>query len=529
MKKKHLGGWPVRIKKSICRQLIVLVVGLTVLLMSTVMLVNTCLLERLFVQEQVRNLQHAYETLDQMIVTAGKMGIPVSRLFPDSFDSADPEHTGTPATRYLSSLSEISNINIVIVDNQTDRMFAFFGDREAQSQKLSEYIFGDRSHVSGKLLQKNQNYQIEWTVRNGSGSSYLESWGFFSDNTTSFIMSMPTASLREPVRFFNRFLLMIMAIASIAAAVLIYFLAHRVTRPIMELARLSEKMSRQDFSAHYTGDSEDEIGALGNAMNIMSKNLEQTIGELKTANNELKRDVETKTRLAERQQEFVANVSHELKTPIALIQGYAEGLKDGLCTDDAARDEYCGVILEEAKRMNTMVHSLMNLSAIEQGKDAPDYAAFALDEMTEAVVQRSEILIRQKNASVETDIPKGTYVWADAYKIEEVIVNYLNNALHHLGEPGMISLYTENAGGALIRFHVMNSGEPIPEADLDRIWEKFYKVDKAHTRAYGGSGLGLSIVKAIADAHHQRCGVKNTLSGVDFWIELEKVRPVRPV
>lgn len=280
-------------------------------------------------------------------------------------------------------------------------------------------------------------------------------------------------------------------------------------------------MSSLDFSARYEGASQDEIGVLGNSMNKMSENLEQAIGELKTANNELQSDIENKTKLAVRQQEFVANVSHELKTPIALIQGYAEGLQEGLAEDPATRDEYCGVIVDEAKRMNTMVRSLMTLSAIEQGKDLPDFALFDLSEVVQGIVTKSDILIRQQNAKVEVDVPEGTMVWADEFKIEEVITNYLNNALHHLKEPNAISIYTETLPER-VTLHVQNSGNPIPEEDLDRIWDKFFKVDKAHTRSYGGSGLGLSIVKAIADAHHQQCGVRNTRTGVDFWFTLDR-------
>ena len=171
--------------------------------------------------------------------------------------------------------------------------------------------------------------------------------------------------------------------------------------------------------------------------------------------------------------------------------------------------------------MNIMVHELMNLSSIEQGKDLPDFALFDISKVVHGVVTKSDILIRQKDAHVEIDIPEGTMVWADEFKIEEVITNYLNNALNHLQAPNNISLFSEKGANGTVSIHVSNTGKPIPEEDLQQIWEKFFKVDKAHTRSYGGSGLGLSIVKAIMESHHQKCGVKNTRTGVDFWFTLD--------
>ncbi|MBR1857015.1 MAG: HAMP domain-containing histidine kinase, partial [Oribacterium sp.] len=186
------------------------------------------------------------------------------------------------------------------------------------------------------------------------------------------------------------------------------------------------------------------------------------------------------------------------------------------------RTYYCGVIVDEAKRMNTLVHELMSLSSIEQGKDLPDFALFDISKVVNGVITKSEILIKQASAHVEVDIPDGTMVWADEFKVEQIITNYLNNALHHLKEPNNISIFSEKERDGTLSIHVSNTGNPIPEEDLAKIWEKFFKVDKAHTRSYGGSGLGLSIVKAIVDAHHQKCGAKNTRTGVDFWFTLER-------
>ncbi len=507
-------------QKSIKWRFTCIFATLIFLIMLTLILANTFLLERYYTRAKVKTLESAYQTLDSMIQTGREMNLDLNNLFPQNYNSADPS-TETPATRYVKNLSETNNVNIIILDTTTDQMFAAYGDPSFQSLKLSQHILGSHASGDGEILAISKNYTIERNTGKDSTSIYIDSWGYFSDNTTSFIMSMPVSSLKESTRFFNRFLLMIGIGAVLLGSTFVYIASRQISKPINELAKLSEKMSNLDFTARYTGSSQDEIGVLGSSMNQMSERLESSIGELKTANNELQSDIENKTRFAARQQEFVANVSHELKTPIALIQGYAEGLQEGLAEDPESRDYYCNVIQDEAKRMNRMVHDLMNLSSIEQGNDLPDFALFDISKVIHGVVEKSDILIRQQNVHVETDVPEHTMVWADEFKIEEVITNYLNNALHHVQAPNQISIYSEKCTDGTVAIHVSNTGNPIPEEDLSRIWDKFFKVDKAHTRSYGGSGLGLSIVKAIIDAHHQRCGVKNTRTGVDFWFTLD--------
>ena len=314
--------------------------------------------------------------------------------------------------------------------------------------------------------------------------------------------------------------------ALLLACVILYFTTKKVTSPILELANLSEKMSNLDFEAKYTGKAQDEIGVLGNSMNVLSDKLKQAIGELKTANNELQNDIEQKIQIDEMRKDFIANVSHELKTPIALIQGYAEGLTEGMAEEQESRDYYCEVIMDEANKMNKMVRQLLTLTALEFGNDAVEVERFDIVELIEGVISSAGILIQQKEARVEFDDSHPVYVWADEFKIEEVVTNYLSNALNHLDGEKVIRIRLDTLPGNedgrdRIRISVFNSGSPIPDEDLPNIWTKFYKVDKARTREYGGSGIGLSIVKAIMDSHHQECGVRNLEDGVEFWFTLD--------
>ena len=471
-------------------------------------------LERFYEYRKEHVLQNAYLEIDRYLQEGGGF----SSVFPEEKSGSG---TDTAVTRYISNLTEKENISVIITDNTSSRSYTSSANPTALLQRLSSYILG-KSGDKRKSLYEGENYTIVKTEGRGDDGGYMESWGYFSDNSTSFIMSMPLSSLSEAVSVFNSFLLFLGFITMVLGIIIVYIASYEVTKPIQQLAQLSLKMSKLDFSARFEGDSSDEIATLGNSMNVLSERLEETICDLKKANNELLSDIENKTLIDKRRQEFVANVSHELKTPIALIIGYAEGLSEGLCEDSESRTYYSNVILDEAKRMNHMVKDLMNLSAIEQGKDLPDFALLDFPKLLQGVISSMDILLKLEEIQLEVEIPKELYLYGDEFKIEEVLMNYLQNAIHHVTEPKQISIYTENRGKNLVEVHVRNTGNPIPKEDLSHVFEKFYKVDKAHTRAYGGSGLGLSIVKAIMDSHHQECGVKNTLTGVDFWFTLEK-------
>ena len=282
-------------------------------------------------------------------------------------------------------------------------------------------------------------------------------------------------------------------------------------------------MIHLDFDAKYEGDGAAEIEVLGKNINELSETLERTISELKTANNKLQRDIEKIEKLDGQRREFLSNVSHELKTPIALIQGYAEGLKEGVNEDVESREFYCDVIMDEASKMNTMVKKLLTLNHLESGDDAVTMERFDLVMLVKNYLQSADILIRQSDAKVCIGAASKVYVWADEFKVEEVFMNYFTNALNHLSGDRRIEIKILQQEET-VRLSVFNAGEPIPEESLPHLWEKFYKVDKARTRTYGGSGIGLSIVKAIMDSFHQRYGVINYDNGVEFWIELEKAK-----
>ena len=286
-----------------------------------------------------------------------------------------------------------------------------------------------------------------------------------------------------------------------------YIFSSYITKPIQQLSDIAERMSNLDFDVKYHGKDKSEIGVLGNSMNNMSKKLEENISQLKSANKELQRDIDRKVKMEEVRTEFLSNVSHELKTPIALIQGYAEGLKEGISDDPESMDFYCGVIIDEAGKMNNMVKKLLTLNQIEFGNEELVMERFDIIELITSIVNANELRASQKGIRIE-------------YKIEEVVTNYITNAINHCDFENRIEVSVERIGDD-VRVHVFNTGKNIPEEDIPNIWQKFYKVDKARTREYGGNGIGLSIVKAIMDSYGKGFGVINKSNGVEFWFDLD--------
>ena len=222
----------------------------------------------------------------------------------------------------------------------------------------------------------------------------------------------------------------------------------------------------------------------------------------------------------EMRKEFLSNVSHELKTPIALIQGYAEGLKEGINDDAESREYYCEVIMDEASKMNQMVKKLLTLNQMEFGNDMVTMERFDITELIGTYLQSAAILCRQKGISLQMEDCPPVNVWADEFMVEEVFGNYFSNAINHVAGKRVIDVKL-TLEEKKVRVSVFNTGAQIPEESLPHIWEKFYKVDKARTREYGGSGVGLSIVKAAMEAMNQRYGAINYDNGVEFWFELE--------
>ena len=329
---------------------------------------------------------------------------------------------------------------------------------------------------------------------------------------------MPYAYIEQNSSLNLVFLVIAGGCALLICLIFAYGVSRWFSRPLIAMAGLADRMSELDFSTKYQGGSTDEIGQLGQSLNRLSAYLEQTIRELRQSNEQLAQEIKEKERIDNMRQEFIVNVSHELKTPIALIQGYAEGLTAGVADDPEDRKYYCDTIADEADHMNKLVMQLLNLSRLELGAEQTYSEDIDLHELCAEAVRKTAVLCESRGLTVEYDDTCIT-VRTDGDLLDQVLMNYLSNAIRYTVDGGKIKISAKQTGDC-VRLTVFNEGDGLPEEELPKIWEKFYRTDRARTREAGGTGIGLSLVRAIADTLHGSCGVENVEGGIVFWFEL---------
>lgn len=461
------------------------------------LLLNTTLLEKYYINNKINALIGAYNSIN----AASNAG----DITTEDYDIE------------LQKICGKYNINVLVADSDSEMIKTSMPDSEfAIKQLLHNIIIG----VDPKdVLREGDNYKMQIVTDARTKTEYIEMWGML-DNSSLFMLRSALEGIRESVSISNHFLAYVGVLAIGVSALLILWLSNRITKPILELADISERMKHLDFNAKYTGSDRTEIAVLGHNINELSETLETTISELKTANNELLKDIERKEQIDEMRKDFLSNVTHELKTPIALIQGYAEGLQEGINEDAESREFYCGVIIDEASKMNTMVKRLLTLNQLEFGNEIVNMERFDITALIRNYVASAEILIKQKGVSIRMEDYDAIYVWGDEFRVEEVFMNYFTNAINYARGEKIIDIRIREEDKR-VKVSVFNTGSPIPEESLEHIWEKFYKVDKARTREYGGNGIGLSIVKVIMESMNQEYGVTNYDNGVEFWFTLD--------
>ncbi len=411
---------------------------------------------------------------------------------------------------------------VIIYDPMEKRLFSTINDESQMMDSMSQII-----DTLNKSQSEVKNRPGEFSIIRSHdvlmNADYYDLVGKL-DNGYIIVIRTPIAQIESFVAIVNDVFNTVAIGLIIFGSIFILFFSNIFSLPIRILSSNAKKMANLDFSVKAPVVTKDEIGELAMSMNTLSEKLERTISELKAANIELARDVEEKTHIDEMRREFLSHVSHELKTPIALIQGYAEGLKDNLCDDEESREFYTDVIIDEATKMNTMVKRLLTLNEIEFGGIKLNIECFELVGFIKEIISAKSLLLGDSGAEIIFREEGPVNVWADEYMIEEVFINYLVNAIHYVKPEGEIRVYFEKYQN-LVRVNVFNQGENISDEDISKIYDKFYKADKARTREYGGNGIGLSIVAVTMTAHGKAYGVYNVPDGVVFYFDLDANLP----
>ena len=301
-------------KYSLRRQMTAVFIGLLVFILGAVFIVNSGFLEEYYISHKEQDLLETYQ------VVGGAL---------------QDETLTAQAVQEIAYQAEKANIDMTVINSRNETVLATVKDGNPLYNQMYRNIF-NRNESPRTVLKRNTDYIIYKTTDPENDTEYLEMWGSFSDGFF-FTMRSPLASIRESAALANQFLIYLGVTGVILGGILVWLFARKITKPIMELAKLSESMADLNFDERYTSGGSNEIGILGENFNKMSRQLEKTISELKRANNQLQQDIEQKEKMEDMRNEFLGNVSHELKTPLALIQGYAEGLKEGVSDEMRAR------------------------------------------------------------------------------------------------------------------------------------------------------------------------------------------------
>jgi signal transduction histidine kinase len=322
----------------------------------------------------------------------------------------------------------------------------------------------------------------------------------------------------EALTVIEKYYIYFFIVALFLIGILSFFYSKIISKPLININRVAKKMATLDFSNYCEVNSNDELGSLGKNLNILSKNLEHNLNQLKIANEKLVDDMEKERQQENIRREFVANISHELKTPLGIIKSFSEGIKDGIY--EKKKDYYLDVIIDEVEQMDKLILDMLQLSKLESKGFKLNKNYFSLDKLILYSKDKFKGMVENKNLKVNLNIKKST-VYAHKSKIEQVINNLFSNAIRYSPQNEKINISIDERDGE-IYFYMENTGTHIPEDEIHKIWDRFYRVEKSRSKASGGTGLGLLIVKNILELHNSSFGVKNTTKGVEFFFSLNK-------
>ena len=491
----------IRIFKSIRNKLFISLCIIVLVIISFLIILNNSVLGRFYLYNKKKNLKMAYSIINEFYNNQ------------DSYNDIEAE---------LDRISAKNDFDILIKDEYNQSIYISSKDFFAGLIQMN--MMTTRSGLEkNNVLEKNEKYTISEIKDETTNISYII---FVSklDNGYKIYIRLPMASIEESVKISNKFLYYIALFVIIFGGIVLSIVSRRFSEPIEELDDIAKKMANLDFSQKYNvSQANDEVDNLGRSINKLSDKLESTIKQLKSTNLELEKDVEEKSQIDEMRKSFISDVSHELKTPIALIQGYSEGLIENVNSDEESRKFYAEVILDEATKMDKLVKQLLELMKLEYGKKNFNNTNFDIIELEKEIIRKSEVMLQKENIKIEMPEETAIEVYADEFYIDQVITNYITNAIKYCNEINnekKIKI-TNEIIDEKVRITVFNTSKGLSEEELVHIWNRFYKIDESRNRDNGGTGIGLSLVKAIMNNYGNEYGARNVKDGIEFYFDLD--------
>ena len=500
-----------KVFKSVRAKLFFTLCVVILMLIGFLIIINNAVLEALYYYSKKESTLETYNYINENL----------SKILEEEKEKYELE---------LEKIAINNNFEILIIGTDNNLVYSTNKNFVEDFGEINEIKYEVKYSIFNKseILYSKENITIRRIKDKKNGIPYILLDGKL-DSGDKIYIRLPITPIQDSVNISNRFIYIIGIATIVLGAIAITFITERFTKPIEELNDIANEMSNLNFKRKYRiNDSEDEIDELGKSINTLSDKLEETINQLKVNNSELEKDIEEKSKIDEMRKQFISDVSHELKTPIALIQGYAEGLVENVNTDEENRKFYSEVILDEANKMDKLVKRLLELMKLEYEDRKFNDAKFDIVELINEVVKNSKVVLNENNIEVEFKEKQPIYVYADDFYIEQVVTNYFTNAIKNIREINgnkkiRIAIKKGKEIGKL-RVTVFNTGKNIDQENINRIWTRFYKVDESRNRSKGGTGIGLALVKAIMTKYKSNYGVTNKKDGVEFYFEIPEAK-----
>lgn len=431
---------------------------------------------------------------------------------------------GTQYYKNISELESHTNVYIEIYSFLTDTMVYATGD--------NNYLFGGNFELSGKkdkYLKTIEKVDPADVAEDGSffdikqeikGTAKYIVYNAIIDDFFAVQIYQSLDVIENTSKLVKDFINIIFFAVFIVITSILMIYENLYIKPILRVNQVTKKMAQLDFSERCPKSTLKEINELGRSINHLSSALDMSLADLQEKNKQLQLDIYNEQQLDKAKNEFISNASHELKTPISIIQGYAEGLKIGITNGDDA-EEYCDIIMEETQKMNSLVINLLEICRYESGAHNLKKENFNILYATESLLNPRIKLLKEDGITLCININPSYIGYADISSIDTIINNFVSNAVSHTDGIKLILVSCKDIGEKY-RFSVYNTGRNIADEDIGRIWDSFYRADKAHSRVNGRFGLGLSFVKSIQELHKNDYGVFNRPDGVEFWIDIDK-------
>lgn len=458
--------------------------------------------------------------LNKKIKDMTKEAIKFSNMY--SYDISDQNRL----TEALFRFEQNTNSKIAIFSTDGNLKYLLNYNNSDDFQTLTSFCkeLIDDKYLINKVLTtgKSQTSVFENAFSNSTKIGILTPMSLNQKNDSIIVTVSSMQPINEATDVIREFYFYLFLGFSLIGIFLSSVYANLISKPLVNINKVAKRMSAMDFTVKCEETtSDDEIGNLANTLNFLSSTLESALEDLKHKNKKLEEDIEKERKLEEMRKDFVASVSHDLKTPIGIIEGYAEGLKDGIATGNDALI-YLETIIDESHKMNKLVTNMLELSKLESGNLELIIERFNILRLIQKIIKSFKLEFESKNIILELNTNlEYCYILGDVFQLEQVITNLLSNALKYTPNGNKV-IVDIDSDDEIVTISVENKGAYIPEEEIDNLYNKFYRIDKVRNSSNNSNGLGLAIVKRILKLHESSYSLFNTEDGVKFEFTLKK-------